>query len=235
MGNEAAHVRFKRLHRWIALTATYEELITKIAQEVHKSYKKDQVFDDSLLDLCRSMDELFDHATRYQKELEDEMCGGKVSGFFARMIIGRNVSRYKRLVAEQAQELGLRALNMDSKSFTDSKRVLSLCKRARLCRDAADSVWQQIVKAYQEKGSNDSHSLIEGVLARADRASQRLLQNKKMRNVVGFFVAYKETTPNEVLTEAERAPYYQEEELEPVRPQPKKPESSTWLGEQPAN
>lgn len=232
MGKENAHVRFRRLHRWIALTATYEELITRIAQEVHKSYKKNQVFDDNLLDLCRSMDELFEHATRYQKELEDEMCTGKVSGFFARIIIRRNVDRYKRLVAEQAQELGLRALNMDSKSFTDSKRVLSLCKRARLCRDAADNVWEQIVKAYREKGGDQNQSAIEGILARMDKASQRLLRNKKMRNWVGLFIGFKEESKDDVLEENERAPYYQEEEIpEPARPKPKIAESSTWLGE----
>ncbi len=235
MGKEKAHVRFKRLHRWIALTATHEELVTRIAQEVHKSYKKNQVFDDSLLDLCRSMDELFDHAQRYQKELEDEMCGNKVTGFFARYVIGRNVSRYKRLVAEQAQELGIRALHLDSRQFTDNKRVQGLCKRARQCREAADKAWEEIVKAYQEKGGNQQTSAIEHVLAKADKVGQRLLSNRRMRGIFGRFISYRDDDREDNLTENERIPTYEPEEPELPRARPRSQQSTTWLGEQPAS
>lgn len=234
MANERAHVRFRRLHRWIALTATYEELITLIAQEVHKCYKKNQVFDDGLLDLCRSMDDLFDHAQRYQRELEDEMCGSKVSGFFARIIIGRNVSRYKRLVAEQAQELGLRAMHMDSKQFTSSKRVAGLCKRANQCRDAADKVWEEIVKAYQEKGGNQQTSAIEHLLARTDKLAQKMFSGKKMRGVLGRFISYRDDDRDENLDQNERLADEAEEE-QVFRPRPKPEQSTTWLGEQPAS
>lgn len=231
MGNEAAHVRFRRLHRWIALTATYEELVTRIAQEVHKSYKKNQVFDDGLLDLCRSMDELYDHAQRYQKELEDEMCVNRVSSFFARYIISRNVSRYKRLVAEQAQDLGLRAIHMDSKVFTNNKRVLGLCKRARQCREAADNVWEEIVKAYQNKDPNRPSSMIEAVLARADKVAQRMLTNNRVRGVFGRFISYREDDRDQMLEESERIPIYEQEtDPELVKARPREA-SSTWLGE----
>lgn len=233
MGNEAAHVRFRRLHRWIALTATHEELVTRIAQEVHKSYKKNQVFDDGLLDLCRSMDELYEHAQHYQKELEDEMCVNRFSSFFARYIISRNVSRYKRLVAEQAQDLGIRAIHMDSKVFTNNKRILGLCKRARQCREAADNAWEEIVKAYQNKDPNRPTNMIEAILGRADKVAQRMLSNNRVRGVFGRFISYRDVDRDEMLDASERIPIYEQEETEVVPKARPREASSTWLGDAP--
>ncbi len=233
MARDSAQARFRRLHRWIALTAMYEELIVRIAQEVHKSYKKNQIFDDSLLDLCRSMDELFEHAQHYQKELEADLGSNRWVGFIGRLFIMRNVSRYKRLVAEQAQELGIRAMNTEARGFTDSKKVIALCKRARRCRESADTAWEAIVKAYNQ-ASDEKVSALEAILGKADKLSQRLLTNRRLRGLLGSFISYKDEDRDSNLDESERLPIYEQEETATVRmPAIKRETSSTWLGEQP--
>lgn len=202
-------VRVKRLHRWIALTALHEELLERIAHEIYKVYKENQVFDDTLLDLCRHMDELFEEGRRHEKALEQDLSqfarANKVTAFFSKQFVRHNIQAYKRSLGDRIQELGNRAMLLtESKTaFCDNKRVRGLCKRAHRYRNDADKVWEEMVEAHkhQKQGPREPQTPLEHLVVQTDRIARRLLTNKRIRALFVNAIGYDEQAQQKIANE----------------------------------
>lgn len=234
----------KRLHRWIALTALYEELLERIAHEIYKVYKANQVFDDTLLDLCRHMDELFEEGRRHEKALEQDLSqfarANKVTAFFSRQFVRHNIHAYKRSLGDRIQELGNRAMHLtESKmAFCDNKRVRGLCKRAHRYRSDADKVWEEMVEEHKhkKKGPREPQTPLEHLVVQTDRIARRLLTNKRIRALFVNAIGYDEQAQQTVASEYGPTTASTAEPSAAYRPGPdaaqqkKEEDRSGWLG-----
>lgn len=198
------------LHRWIALTSLHEDMLTKIANHVYTIYKKNRIFDDEILDKCRSMDELFDEGRRHEKEMErnlsDVASTNKVATWLSRQFIRHNLQAYRTTLGENIKSLGLRSLHLwESRvDFTDSKELKILCKKALRYREDADGVWNEMVVFHEERKKNKGRkpeSFIEVMIIGGGRLSRKLLNNEKLRGLVTKASGFEEGATEEVAQE----------------------------------
>ena len=158
-----------QLNHWIALMAELEEAREKIGKAVYKHYKAGRLADDSCLDVCRRIDDLYKEAKEYESFLqedfkvftEDKAQSGKLAqkatakaaGFISKLYIKHQVSSYKRNFRDQFLELGSRVVGQasDGRVVCNVPAVLEWCRYAAKVQKESDMRWEEICILHREQ------------------------------------------------------------------------------------
>ncbi len=195
------------MHRWVALTALYEDTLIKIAHEVYSVYKKNKVYDDVLLDECRAMDEMFETGRAHEKELEADLSSvtskNKVAETLSKYFVRWNVQAYRRSLGDRILEVGHRAVILSGQKvdFIEGRKVIRLCNRANRYLADADAVWDEMVIVHKERRSGGKRrptSALEWLILSGEKLTRKLLNNHGLRNYLIKMIGYKDTKKGEV-------------------------------------
>ncbi len=158
-----------QLNHWIALVAELEEAREKIGKAVYKHYKAGRLTDDSCLDLCRRIDEVYKEAKEYEAYLQEDFkvfteassqsgklaqkATAKAAGFISKLYIKHQVANYKRNFREQFLELGARVIGAasDGRIVCNVPAVLEWCRYAAKVQKEADMRWEEICILHREQ------------------------------------------------------------------------------------